>query len=472
MFPRRFFLRLPPVLLILAGAVSAQLGSVWVSLDDRVGPPDWAFGLNVAPDGQVYHVAVSGGLGSSNNRHLAVVDRVTRSVLARHPVGLYPLEVAYEVIPATPTQPPRARKIFVTNSTDGTVSVLDRSGKALKTIPLGSSSYPFGIAMDPTGARLAVTTKSERIFLIDVATLSVSQTLKVPGYHGRVVFLADGRMVFGSAVPSGGKTEVTATFMNPAQPAGARILQLMPPSTGWPSVEDVAIVNNGKEAWFPILGGDRTLRRVDTRTCTQVGSVSLAGLFPSGLLHGIASSGEGHVLATSLGSGEDVLALLRTSPPSLVSSIRLGFGQQANDAVFTPDAREACVTMQYGQAGVHILTGLPVPAFRLITDNATPSPGGRFCLKLRGAEGFSRSVVGLSITGSGPIQILGYTFNLSPPIVPIWLGPHDIRGRASLPAIQVPDVPTLKGLTLHLQAFVEERGLKFRVSNPLGVTVQ
>ena len=404
MFQSRIFQSLPPILLVLAGAVSAQLGSVWISLDDHVGPPDWAFGLNVAPDGQVYHVAVSGGLGSaSNNRHLAVVDRASRSVIARHPVGLYPLEVAYEVIPATPTQPPLASKIFVTNSTDGTISVLDRSGKTLKTIPLGSSAYPFGIAMDPTGTRLAVTTKSEKIFLIDVATLSVSKTLKVPGYHGRVAFLADGRMVFGSAVPSDGKTEVTATFMDPANPAGARTLQLLPPAAGWPSVEDVALVNDGTEAWFPILSGDKTIRRVDTRTCTQVGSISLAGLFPSGFLHGIAASGEGLVLATSLGGGEDVLALLRTSLPGLVSSLRLGFGQQPNDVVFTPDAREACVTIQYGQAGVHILTGLPVPVFRLGTDNATPAPGGRFCLSLRGAESFSTVLLHFSQCRSGTL---------------------------------------------------------------------
>jgi len=471
MSPSRFSLYASLVLLMLAGVSFAQLGSTWVSLEDHVGPPDYAFGLNVSPDGQVYHVAVAGTF-SSANRFVAVVDRLSRMVLARYPVGSYPEEIAYEVLPATPTQPPRVRKMFVTNSSSSSVSVLDSGGNALKTISLGTANYPYGIAMNPAGNLVGVTTKNDRIFLLDVPSLSVVRTLAVAGYHSRVAFLADGRMVFGSSVPVSGKTRVTATFMDPANPTGARVLELLPPSAGWPSIEDVALVNNGQEVWFPLMNADSTIRRVDTSTGVQVGSISLAGYFPSGKLHGIAASGEGLVIATSLGASENTVVLLKTAPAQVLTTLTLGIGQQPNDAVFTPDAREACVTMQFGLAGVHIVTGLPVPPFRLLASTLSPSRGGALQLTLRGAEGYSTSVIGLSITGNGPTQIVGYSFSLTLPIFPVWQGGHDIRGQAHPPAIQIPNQACLKGFRLYLQAFVQESGFKFRLSNPLTATIQ
>jgi hypothetical protein len=190
------------------------------------------------------------------------------------------------------------------------------------------------------------------------------------------------------------------------------------------------------------------------------------------MLHGLGASGEGLVIATSVGNGHNHVVLLETSPARVLTTLRLAFGQQPNDVVFTPDGREACVTMQYGQPGAHLISGLPEPAFRLISDTLTPARGGRFQLSLRGAESYARSVVGLSVTGTGPTAIAGYTFRLSLPIVPLWIGPHDIRGRAGVPPIGVPDAPTLKGIALHLQAFVQERGFKFRVSNGLTLVVQ
>ena len=287
------------------------------------------------------------------------------------------------------------------------------------------------------------------------------------------MFLADGRLLFGSAVPVGENTRVTATAMDPARPQAASVLELVQPVGGYPSCEDVALVQNGREAWFPILGADTTIRRVDTTTWQPVGTIPLAAYFPGGgLLHGLGASGEGLVLATSLGSGHNDVLLLDGATARVLTSIHLLQGQQPNDAVFTPDGREACVTMQYGQAGVYVITGLPQPAFRLLSDTLTPARGSTFQLTLRGAEHFALSVVGFSLTGTGPVQILGQTVSLSEPIVPFWAGPHDVAGRAVVPRFTVPNVPTLQGLTVHLQALAQERGFVFRVSNPLQLTIQ
>jgi len=468
----RFLFLLGLGVLAPAPFVAAQPLTTWVSLDDHVGAPDYPFGLNVTPDGLFYHVAVAGSFASNNHR-LAVIDRVGRSVVARYTVGRFPEEIAYQVIPGTPTTRPQAAKIFVTNSTDSTLSVLDPNGQWLKTIPLGSSDYPFGVAVDPAGKRLAVTTKNHRVFLVDIQSLQVTSTLSVPGYHGRVAFLADGRMTFGSSVPVNGKTQVVARFLDPDQPAAMKTTELVPPGAGYPGCEDVALVLDGREAWFPIYMGDTTIRRVDPGSGAQIGTIPLASYFPGGgMLHGLGASGEGLVFATSVGNGHNDIVLLDTSTPRVLTTLRLAFGEQPNDVVFTPDGREACATMQYRQAGAFIITNLPVPPFRLLADTLTPARGGRFQLTLRGAESYAYSVVGLSFTGTGPTRILGYTFALSEPIVPLWTGPHDIRGRAAAPPIVVPDAPTIAGLKVHLQAFVREKGLTFRVSNGLTLVVQ
>ncbi|MBN2490609.1 MAG: hypothetical protein JXQ29_07160 [Planctomycetes bacterium] len=467
---------LPVVLLACAPAVPAQPGAYWVSLEDHVGAPDFAFGLNVTPDGAFYHVAIAGTLATNNNQ-VALIDRVSRSVLARYTVGRFPEEIAYEVLPATPTTPPTAAKIFVSNSSDGTVSVLDSNGALLKTIALGAWDYPYGLAVDVAGKRLAVTTKSltdPRVYLIDVASLQVVRALEIPSFHGRAAFLADGRLVFGTAipVPNTTQTRVAAVFVDPDQPSSQQTVELVAAVEGWPSSEDVAVVADGAEVWFSVRGPGAGIYRFDARTATPIGFLSLASVFPSGEIHGLGSSGEGLVLATSLGNFENHVALLETSPPRLLTTIALHMGQQPNDAIFTPDAREACVTVQWGQPGVHILTGLPEPAFQLTADSLTPARGGCFRLGLRGTTSFASSAVGLSIDGAGPVSILGQTVHLTPPIVPLWAGPHDVHGRASVPPISVPDVWTLRGLTLHLQALSQERGFRFRTSNPLTLVIQ
>lgn len=446
----------------LAAPAHAQLTSTWVSLDDRTGAPDHPFGLNVTPDGTQYHVAIAGSFSSPNNG-VAVYDRTLNQVTGRLPVGLFPEEIAYTYGGGIA---PTVQSMFVTNSTDSTVSVLDGNGTPVTTIPLGTSNFPFGIALSPDQRRLAVTTKNGVVFAVDAATHAVLSTISVPGFHGRAAFLPDGRVAFGMSTFS---QTVEAKILDLDKPASAVTIPLYGPSSTFPSSEDVAVVADGRELWFPILNGDRTIRRIDPGTGAQIGSIPLASAFAGDAIHGIAASGEGHVLVTSL--TDDAVALLETQGGTVVSTLRFALGNQPNDAVFTPDAREACVTMQVNQAGVHIVHGLPEPRLRLLASANPAKLGTQLSMTLRGAEAYSNALVAVSIAGAGPTTILGQTIFLSAPIVPVWSGTNDARGRLVTGSIGVPAAPVLHGLRVHAQALVVRSDRTHRASDPLTIVL-
>ncbi len=446
----------------LAAPSHAQLTSTWVSLDDQVGAPDHPFGLNVTPDGTQYHVAIAGSFSTPNNS-VAVYDRSLRQLVGRYPVGLYPEEIAYTHGGGLA---PSVQSMFVTNSTDSTVSVLDASGNPVTTIPLGTSNYPFGIAVSTDQRRLAVTTKNGVVFAIDASAHTVLSTIAVPGFHGRAVFLPDGRVAFGMSTFS---QTVEAKILDLDKPGNAVTIPLYGPSSTFPSSEDVAVVADGRELWFPLMNGDRTIRRIDPVKGVQIGSIPLTGTFGGDAIHGIAASGEGHVLVTSL--TDDAIALLETQGGTVLSTLRFALGNQPNDAVFAPDGREACVTMQVNQAGVHVVTGLPEPRLRLLASANPAKLGTQLTMTLRGAEAYSSALVALSITGAGPTTILGQTIFLSAPIVPVWSGTNDARGRLVTGSIAVPAAPALHGLRVYAQALVQRRDRSHRASDPLTIVL-
>ena len=74
---------------------------------------------------------------------------------------------------------PAAGTVYVTNSSDGTVSVINEATSAVTaTIPVGSE--PDGVAVDPAAGTVYVTNYGDgTVSVIDAATRAVTATIPV-----------------------------------------------------------------------------------------------------------------------------------------------------------------------------------------------------------------------------------------------------------------------------------------------------
>src|SRR5207302_1077086 len=85
-------------------------------------------------------------VANSSDRTVSVLDTATDTVAATVPVGTRPLGIAVN---------PDGTRVYVTNSDDGTVSVLDTATRSVvATVAVGAS--PVGVAFAPSGGRVYV----------------------------------------------------------------------------------------------------------------------------------------------------------------------------------------------------------------------------------------------------------------------------------------------------------------------------
>lgn len=74
-----------------------------------------------------------------------------------------------------------AHNAYITNQGDGTVSVIDTATNTVTaTIPVGSSSEPFGVAVTPDGSKVYVADYGgDTVSVIDAASNTVTATIPV-----------------------------------------------------------------------------------------------------------------------------------------------------------------------------------------------------------------------------------------------------------------------------------------------------
>src|SRR5205823_5094313 len=109
-------------------------------------------------------------------------------------VGQLPLGVAVN---------PSSTRVYVANSWDGTVSVIDTaSNTVVATVPVGTN--PTGVAVNATGTRVYVANQGT-VSVINTATNAVVATISIPGL----------RQVFGIAInPAGSRVYLSDTAAN------------------------------------------------------------------------------------------------------------------------------------------------------------------------------------------------------------------------------------------------------------------
>jgi DNA-binding beta-propeller fold protein YncE len=175
----------------------------------------------LSPDGQSLLVTLAGPVGSfgQENCLVARVDAATGAVSGATSVGLFPEEIAWTTVGTLSTG-------YVTNSTSGTVTVVDAQGQPQGTIalpdPLGfGSCFPFGIVAAPDQQSLYVGTLdgSGEIYVLDRASATVVDAVPVPGGHGRLGTF--GRTLIVPATeydPSFTSSVASVVFVDPSDP--------------------------------------------------------------------------------------------------------------------------------------------------------------------------------------------------------------------------------------------------------------
>lgn len=177
-------------------------------------------------------------------------------------------------------------RAFVTNSTAGTVSVIDTSSDSvLATIPVGAN--PGSPAVSPDASRVYVpNTGSDTVSVLDVGTSSVLGTIAVADAPTCVVVTPDGDRAYvgcGSGLVSVIDTAIGATVA---------VVSVGAPATG--SVGGLAISPDGAHVYA--LWGDLVV--VDTATDTVVGS-----LYAGNTTTGLAVSPDGSRVYVSCAFG-------------------------------------------------------------------------------------------------------------------------------------------------------------------------
>lgn len=185
-----------------------------------------------------------------------------------------------------------ARRVFVSNRLDGSVSVydtvtraeLDTDGNAANGItPIAVGSQPHGLAITPDNRHLLVTNDgSDDVMLIDVETFQVVSTVPDVGAAPHMVAIRpDGREAWVGNVAGGDVSviDLERALTTPAEavvcvtPGGAGAECRIPAGVG---TEGVEFTRDGRTA-YAANGGSDTVAVIDVATRSVVRQLSIPG---------------------------------------------------------------------------------------------------------------------------------------------------------------------------------------------------
>lgn len=162
------------------GAVSIiDLATKRVAATVAAGAGNVPRGLAVNPDGLEAYVAVSG------DDRIVAFDARTGAVVATRPAGADPVAVAVA---------PDGRTLYVTNESDGSVTIQDRASGVATTVAVGTR--PAGLAVSPDGQRVFVANRGDSLSVIDSASGAVVATLPLGGRPLALAMGPDGRHAY------------------------------------------------------------------------------------------------------------------------------------------------------------------------------------------------------------------------------------------------------------------------------------
>jgi DNA-binding beta-propeller fold protein YncE len=447
---------------IMTASLHAQEVAKIIDLDDGDSIPDYPFGLKLTRDGGSLYVAVAGTFSTSNNR-IVEIDTVVDAVVGDGKAGLFPeeVEIRYDGNGSV-------EKIFVSNSSDGSVSVLnaDLSPDGLVDLKPAGGLYPFGLLMGPQSRYLYVTTVDVgKIFRID--TEPGPTYLDIMEIQGSVKFnsrmaLHDGRLVIAGSDDVLG---AVVSILDPSIPAIVDTIVLDSILSGWPSGIDVAIEDDNAYVTVLDYNGSGLLYEVDLMQLPPLpyNTIDLNLNHSYILEHGIGASPDGNTLVVACIDGPLIFVGRKTG--CVLGEIDLAaFGSgQGNEAVFSHDGNKLYVTDQ-GDPSVYVLTGVPEHGL-ILTGTESASMGGAVELNLRGGQPDASGWLIASLS-SGPIMLPGFTLDLGLPLKVFFRGRFGQDCGLVPAAFKVPGWPGIApSTTVYVQGLTRDSDGEIRPSN-------
>ena len=467
----------------LAAGLGAQTLDLQISLaDPSTVVDDDPFGLAVDPDGTHVYVALAGDFDPNfpstpstaalfNGMRIAKVDIFTGTVVATGPTGLFPEEIALTLDASGNT-----RHVFVTNSTDGTVSILDSSLNLLLTVPLTpcfganfGAVFPFGILASPDGSRVYVGTVGGcgTIDVIDSDPVSptfaqIVDTFTVSNISGRMAWLNWPQMVIAAtdfATLSAGITVVDVT--NPSSTVYLPGFS-HPGSFGFgPGASDVAVRPGGTVLLTVSFADVPRLLEMDPLTGSVLQNLDLSAAASANSLHGLGLSADGRTAVVTVLGGQGEVVFVDVPGGTVIASLPQGTGQP-NEAVFSLDQSRVIVSLQQGEE-IRTFRSLPWYGLELEVDPVT-NLGQTLTVALTGVEFGRPAALYASLTGPGPQVISGFTVHLDAPIVLVSQLTGEAAGTSAWQT-PVPSDPALTGVPVWFQAATLDRDGGLRLSN-------
>jgi YVTN family beta-propeller protein len=320
-----------------SASAEASRFDVVATVDIAVEP----FGATTAPDGRTVWVANAGQLDEhiGNTGHtVTVLDARTYAIRSVIDVGLFPEDIAFAY---------GGRQAFVTNATDGTVSVIDTATRTVtQTIDLAAipMTFPFGVIATRNSKKVYVTSvglaSDVGVAILDNSNpqnVTIGGAITLPGFTHRPALTPDGRLLVVPRVQIGGGPE--AVLIDTATDRVVANVSLA--SAGGPQA--ATVTPDGRFAYVGIfggvLGGDGGVAVVDLTQRTTVTVIAT----PAPEVHGVRVSPNGRfVIATNFRLG--TVSVISTATNRIVANVQVG--ENPNDIAFTANGHHAFVTNQ------------------------------------------------------------------------------------------------------------------------------
>lgn len=335
-------------LLIAAFPVSAQNFSAVKTIDVDTAP----FGIAPSPDGRTMWVANSGGVpafgGPPNSNTITIIDVATLDKEAKKiAVGNFPEDIAFTNDGAY---------AVVTNSTDGTVSIIETASRrviqTLSIAPLGLG-FPFGAIFTKNDKKIFITTGGgfdQAIAVLDsrdINHVQLAKTIQVSGYPGRPFFRPTRNVLLLPASP----VKIGTAELFVVDPESDRILRKFSMSVRDAFANDVAVTPDGRFAYvsiFAFKGGAGGVWVVDLRHLKTITMIDTGD--PS--VFGMGSTPDGRfIFATNFRQNQVVVI----SPKTRKVIATIPVGRHPNKVAVTLDGKEAFVTNQ-GETTVSVIS--------------------------------------------------------------------------------------------------------------------
>lgn len=450
-------------LLFGTATLTAQEVDKVIDLDDGDFIPDNSFGLKLSDDGTTLFTTVCGTFFTPNIRLLAI-DTTLDTIVSEGVTGNYPeeIEVRYDGGAAT--------KIFVSDSNDHTVTVLDPdlSPAGLVDLVPAGGQYPFGLRMGPQGRYLHVSTVNMgEIFRIDTEPgpnyLQITDTWYLGAWFNGRMAIHDNKLLVPGADFSLG---AVLSILDLSNPGNVDVVILDGDTLGWPGANDIEVVDGYAYVTVLDYNNNSILYEVDLDQSPPAVSrtidMSLVGT-PYILEYGIDASPDGNTLVVTY-LDNSIIKVVGRKAGCVLAEVDLYPVAQggACEAMFSLDGKKLYVTDQVNPS-VYVLRDVPEHGLYLSGTVSAPL-GGTVDLQLTGGEAGRRGLILCSLN-PGPTHLPRVTLDIGTPIRLLVSDYFDSLNTISSPALTVPNWPSLPGKTVLIQGITLDADNEVRPSN-------